>query len=145
MKIQMQINRQKENDKIVETFSIYPHWSGSFDKQKALYYALWKLSHDLGIGDQYKLIERKELTNNIINVYAYEPNKMVPKLSDSFDFIYFPFLGEKKCSKCIHMRIMKDKNSYCKLRGKRLKKDFWYKCDYRQEIFQGNNVRNSET
>jgi hypothetical protein len=146
MKVTLQVNRQKENDRIVETFSIMPRWSGTFDKQMALYYAIWKLTHDIGIGKDYQLIERKELANNIINVYEYAEGKPIPPLNDKFEFFYVPYMGKKKCSQCIHKRILKDKNEYCKLRGKRLKWDYWYKCEYWQEQFRGNTIRgNSET
>ena len=60
MKVILQVNRQKEKDRIIETFSIMPRWSGTFDKQMVLYNAIWKLTHDMGIGKDYELIERKE-------------------------------------------------------------------------------------
>ena len=140
MKISIEINRSKANDKIYERFSIYPKWNKTFDHQKALYYVVWQLTHDLGIGKDYRLIERKELTDSIINVYEYETNKNVPKLNDRFEFVYLPFQGEKKCSNCIHMRTLKDNKNYCKLRGKKIKNNHWYKCEFMQEIFRGHNV-----
>jgi hypothetical protein len=141
LKVTLEVNRRKDQEEIVETFSVNPKWSKAFDRQLSLYYALWKLSHDMGIGEDYRLIERKEFSNHIINVYEYEKDKPVPKLNDRFEFVYIPHMGSKKCSRCIHKRLLKDNNEYCKVRGKKLKKDYWHKCDYWQEIFQGHNVK----
>jgi len=144
MKIILEVNRQKRQSEIIETFSVMPKWSKAFDKQHSLYYILWKLSHDMGIGQDYPLLSRKEFQNHIINIYEHQAHKPIPKLHERFEFIYLPTLGTKKCSKCIHRRLMHDNNYYCKVRGKKLKKDYWHKCDYWQEIFQGNNVREAK-
>lgn len=137
MKMVLEVNRNKQKDRIIENFTIRPTFANMFDKQKALYYVVWKLTHDIGIGQDYKLVERKEFTNSIINIYEFSEDKPIPPLNDKVEFIYLPFLGEKRCSKCIYKRLLKDNNAYCKLRGKRLKKDLWYKCEYWQEQFRG--------
>lgn len=140
MKITLEVNRRKDKEQIVENFSVHPQWHRTFDTQLSLYYVLWKLTHDLGLGEHYKLIERKEFSNHIINVYEYEKDKPVPKLNDRFEFIYIPTMGVRTCSKCIHKRLLKDQKHYCNVRGKKLKRDYWHKCDFWQEIFHGKHI-----
>jgi hypothetical protein len=126
MKINLMINRQKKDNEIWETFSVYPTISYCFDTKRSIYFTLWELRnkkaiHKLG----YKLKEIKELNKNIIYIYEYTNIKEIPKLSENITIDYMPVTGKKKCNKCRFL-----KNNFCLMKGIKINKKSYYKCFY---------------
>lgn len=130
MIIQLEFNRRKVDDKIIEVISITPKNSLLRDRARSLYYSIWYLSLIHGIGKIYNLLDRKENNDNIINIYEYSPGKPVPKLNEKHYFKYYPVLGKKKCTKCIHYWNYSKEKQFCKVRGKQLHGDYWHKCGW---------------
>lgn len=136
MNVQIDINRTLRGNDIIEIFTLSPKKNKFYkDDRRSLYYLFWLVSHEKGIGKFYKLKERKDQQDNIINIYEHNSLAPIPKMHENYNIKYLPVLGEKKCTKCIHYRKIKE-NKYCRFRGKKLKNDYWYKCDYWMEIWR---------
>ncbi len=119
---------QKLNNKIIETVKIHPEIRIFSDEFRSIKYKnqalislisaseFFELSDILHISDYLRISEFK--IKEDIDYSFLEPLKEIK-------FKYQPRLGKKKCSFC----YFKYKN-LCFLKGKKLKGDYWHKCQY---------------
>jgi len=118
----------KSGDKIEESFSVSPkHPILSRDNREVHTFISLLILH-MTISPDYKLINisgdffEKKFT------YEFEANKKIPELFSSFSFEYFPTMGQKKCTKCIHYKRF-GAQRFCMFKSIKLKGNFYFKCN----------------
>lgn len=121
-------NIQKINDIIVETIRIHPEIRILSDEFRSVKYlnqvliSLFSLSHNFEIlniphiSDYLRITEMR--LKEDIDYIDISVNKEI-------SFKYQPRLGKKKCSYCCY-KI----ENVCGLKGKKIKGDYWHKCQY---------------
>lgn len=138
MIIQLNIVRRKVNDKIQEYFSASPNISYVNDASRWIFYKLRELRNEHAIHNLGYELEKIEYNkNNILYLYNYKQDLIIPKLYDTTQINYLP-AQSKKCKYCIH-KINTTKDEYCKMKSKKITKHLNYKCLHWNEVNLLNN------
>ena len=132
MKISLYREIKKRGPHIFEVFSFLPKNKIVIDEHRRVFDFLNLLSLYFSIGEQYSLIERKTFEYSISSIYCYNPKAKIPKPSFIYEFDYIPFMGKRKCSKCIYSK-KQNHIQYCEGRMKKIENDFWKDCLYWKE------------
>lgn len=123
----------RRDSRILESFSFSPKKNIIWKDGTRIKDYLIFLSDALSISDQYSLLSRKEYDFYIEKEYTYSNEKQIPRQSLSYSFSYIPFMGKKKCTKCIHVRKTQSGALYCSGRVKKILGDSWPDCLYYYE------------
>jgi hypothetical protein len=125
VKINLQIQRAKTNDSIVEVFSVSPKkYSVLHDSSRAIHIALWSMRNLNSLHTRYKLKDIKYSGVDVIYVYEYDPaiNANNIPLSETKSIQYFPITGTKSCINCCYYK--QNTKYFCTHKGKKFNKPF---------------------
>ena len=136
MKIKINYTRYKYDDEIHEVITYQPWVSYINNPGSAIFNVIWILSHHYSIGRRFgyqlKRVDR-HLKKKIL-IYEYNKDIKVPPMSESFEVVYNPNLGKRKCTVCRHLRRY-DGKIYCFRKGLELKGLEWPGCRDFHEIW----------
>jgi hypothetical protein len=126
MNIKLIINRTKKDNEIHELFSVQPDNYLCYDSKRKIFHMLREQRNINSIHKYgYALKNIEYLGKSILYVYDYDADRKVPSLYEEINIEYFPFLGKKKCKKCLY-----NKGKWCLMKGKEINKHSYYKCFY---------------
>lgn len=127
MQFTVSVTRRKVNNTIVETFFINPKHQYLIDYKRKAARFIWKFIVRTSIADKYELLNIIWDDFNVTLIMAFKDIPIDFKLSEIFKFHYAPVLGEKRCTKCVALKIFNNK-MYCRIKSKKINKNSWYKC-----------------
>lgn len=122
----------KATNNIIEVFTWDPKHKFVNDSKRKIYHLIRNEINKLSIHKKgFKLIDIKYLEEKII--YVYEYNSIIVDLCEQKKIKYIPTLGTKYCKKCLNYKIYKG-IGYCVMKGIKVKKKSYYKCNYWTEL-----------
>lgn len=112
-----------------EHFSYDPHIQILEDDHRWVCTFIRLLMMKMSIAETYRVIDLQYFSHGQVRLIM-EKNDCIPPFRErTIQFEYLPYMGTRKCSKCMYFR-KQGKHEWCYIRGCRLKAPEWKNCVY---------------
>lgn len=125
MILSIYIERIKKGSIIEERFSISPKNKILIEEERSVFHFI----NLICLQNSLPLPIQKINIYNFLRIHYYSWDDSVKNIQTTLTlkYNYIPFVGKRKCSKCIHYRKI-NKKSFCSGRLKEIKNDTWSGC-----------------